>query len=67
MVQLVRKNLVSKFNSAPNGIGLIKVNNVVLSEDKEMADALNNKFQPVLTLENENNITALRCQSVGNQ
>lgn len=39
------------------------MNNVVLSEGKEMVDALN-KFQSVFALENENNITALHCQSV---
>ena len=51
-----------KFNSSQKGIGPIRVNDALISDDGKMAEVLNDKFQSVFTQEDKSNLAALQCQ-----
>ena len=56
-----------KFNSSQKGIGPIRVNDTLISDDGKMAEVLNDKFKSVFTQEDESNLAALQCQPVTDQ
>jgi len=51
-----------KLSKVSKNIGPFKINDVLVTEDSEMVEVLNDKFQAVFTIEDQSNIAALQPQ-----